>query len=150
MKSTVAGMVAAIIALAGPGSAMQSAAAQLTTYQTPVSQASEAVFDACEASVDEVDTAMDSRQVCACIVGYMGASLTDRDYVLFGMLSQVAYLQGSGASQAELQLMSTKIYASGYTDQDILAMINWMQNSGAAARSVEVCAMFQQIQNTFY
>lgn len=150
MNKTLAGMVSGMIALAAIGSTFPTGAIAQTMYQSPVSRASEAVFDACEASVDEVDTAFESRQVCACIVGYMGASLSDRDYVLFGMLSQVAYLQSTGASQAELQLMSTNIYAAGYTDEDILAMVIWMQNSGAAERSDEVCAMFQQIQNNFY
>lgn len=153
MKKIISGMAAVTFALSSVSATAHGAQSTLNSldggYETPLTKSSEAVYAACNASAAQNTPGFDATQACACVVGYMGASLADRDFVLFGMLSQLGLADANGASMAEKQLMVTNIYAAGFTDQDILAMVEWME-SGISYRSDEICAIFQQdILQTF-
>ncbi len=85
---------------------------------------------------------VDIRASCACITGYMGGALSERDFEVVAVLLRVGEMTDSGASEASIQAEIMAFFERGFTEQDVqrvAAMIDQI-----TARGDAVCGQFEQ------
>ena len=84
----------------------------------------------------------DVRASCACLTGYMGGAMTDRDFEVVAILLRVGEMTESGAAEAAIQAEIMAFFERGFTEADVqrvAAMVNQISSRGDA-----VCGQFEQ------
>lgn len=97
------------------------------------------IYASCLA-VSQREGAANPAAACACITGYMGASMNDRDFEVASTLLRVGEMSENGASQAAIEAEVLAFINRGFTQADIdrvSAAIQEMSERGDA-----VCGQF--------
>lgn len=80
---------------------------------------------------------------CACITGYMGASMNDRDFEVASVLLRVGEMTENGTSQATIEAEIMAFFERGFTEDDVnrvAATVDQISTRGDA-----VCGQFEQL-----
>ncbi|MFZ5618179.1 MAG: hypothetical protein ACOZAA_12765 [Pseudomonadota bacterium] len=84
----------------------------------------------------------DPRASCACITGYMGASMSDRDFEVAGILLRVGEMTETGAAQAAIEAEITAFFERGFTEEDIQRVASTVEQ--ISQRGDSICGQFEQ------
>ena len=130
------GAIFSVIAAAGV------AAAPAHAQQFDIARAGMQIYESCKA-VSSGQIAGDLRTSCACLVGYYGGILSDRDLALADILLRAGVMVERGASQDEITAeIGPDIQAGAYSEADINRVAAVVEQAGP--RIDQVCAGFQQ------
>lgn len=135
MRMFVAAAIAAALLSSAPASAQYN---QLSSVTATASQ----VFSTC-VSMSRRGGVSDPRTSCACITGYMGASMNDRDYEVANVLLRVGEMSETGASQSAIEAEITAFFQRGFTEDDVNRVAATVQQ--IAARGDAVCSQFERV-----
>jgi hypothetical protein len=130
-------MLAALAAaLAAP------APATAQTFQfSSVAATAQRVYASC-LSVSGRSGVADPRASCACITGYMGASMNDRDFEVAGILLRVGEMTDSGASQQAIEAEIMAFFERGFTEADIARVASTVEQ--ISQRGDAVCGQLER------
>jgi len=127
---------AAIIA-----AAIATGSANAQTYASSTLPATaRSIYQSCT-QVAGGSTGADMRASCACITGYMGGAMSDRDFEVVAVLLRVGEMTESGAPEATIQAEIMAFFERGFTESDVQrvsAMID-----AVTARGDAVCGQFE-------
>jgi len=107
-----------------------------------VSAAARQVFASCESLSRREGVAVDVRAACACLTGYVGGIMTDRDFEVAAFLLRVGDMTETGASPASIEAEIMAFFERGYTEDDVQRVAAAVE--AASARGDAVCAQFEQ------
>lgn len=130
----------AMAAVAGVLTVSTTASAQNYAYSS-VSASARNIYAAC-ARMTQTQGAADVRASCACITGYMGGAMNDRDFEVAAILLRVGEMTESGVPEATIQAEIMAFFERGFTEADVqrvAAMVDQMSTRGDA-----VCSQFEQ------
>jgi hypothetical protein len=133
MRIFVAAAVAAAIAWSAPASAQSNQFSSVTAIAGQV-------YASC-VSASRRAGLYDPRLSCACVTGYMGASMNDRDYEVASVLLRVGEMAETGASQMAIEAEITEFFQRGFTEDDVKRVAATVQQ--IAARGDAVCSQFE-------
>jgi hypothetical protein len=134
-----------IIALAAAAATFASASLAPAGAQTygnaAVTASARNIYAAC-AQMSQRSGMGDVRAACACITGYMGGTLSDRDYEVAAILLRVGQMTENGASQDAIDSEIIAFFQRGFTETDVnrvAAAVDQM-----SARGDAICGQFEQ------
>lgn len=84
----------------------------------------------------------DPRASCACITGYMAASMNDRDFEVVSILLRVGEMSENGSAKSEIEAEITAFFERGYGKDDIDRVAATVQQIGA--RGDAICSQFEK------
>ena len=117
-------------------------AAPAQAQQYDITRAGLQIYRSCT-SLGAGQIAGDLKTSCACLVGYYGGIMSDRDLALADILLRAGVLAQRGATQEQIVAeIGADLENGGYTDVDINRVAAAVEQS--AARIDLVCAGFQQ------
>lgn len=99
------------------------------------------VYNSCM-SMSQRSGAATPAAACACVTGYMGASLDDRDFEVASVLLRVGQMTENGASQASIETEIMAFFERGYTEDDVNRVAASVQQ--ISQRGDAVCSQFEQ------
>ena len=79
---------------------------------------------------------------CACVTGYMGGMMSDRDFEVASVLLRVGEMSEEGAAQSDIDAEVRAFIQRGFTEEDVRRVAAMVQAAGA--RGDAVCAQFGQ------
>ncbi len=85
---------------------------------------------------------VDPSASCACITGYMSASMNDRDFEVAGILLRVGEMTESGASQQAIEAEIIAFFDRGFTEADITRVASTVEQ--ISERGDAVCGQFER------
>jgi hypothetical protein len=100
-----------------------------------------AVYAGCLQSIEDESLSTPDR-ACACLTGYLGGKMSDREYVVLGYVMRVAVMQENGASELQINAVVQELIADGYTLQEVQSVASLIDQY--SARGDAICAPFQQ------
>lgn len=134
MRTFLLAALVAALAASGPAGAQN--------YQfSSVRETAQRVYASC-LSMSGRSGVADPRVSCACITGYMGASMDDRDFEVAGILLRVGEMTETGASQQAIEAEIVAFFQRGYTEADIDRVAATVERIGT--RGDTVCSQFEQ------
>ncbi len=84
--------------------------------------------------------------ICACIAGYFGGAMSDREYDIVARLGKIGTLIESGAAQPVINAELVAFFAAGYTQGDADAVSAKME--AVTARGDVICAPYANSATT--
>lgn len=108
---------------------------------SPVTTTARNVYLSC-AQVSGRAGGPDVRASCACITGYMGGAMSDRDFEVVAVLLRVGEMTQSGAPEATIQAEIMAFFERGFTEGDVQRVAAMVDQIGA--RGDAVCGQFEQ------
>lgn len=123
------------------GLAIIGAPASAQYHSSSLATSATEMYRACHAFAKRQPTIATPEQACACMAGYMGGALSDRDYDIASRLARVGLMIENGAPQEQVNAEVAAFYAAGYTTQDserVSALMGQIADRGDA-----VCGPFQ-------
>lgn len=133
MRKIAAATAIAVFIAAAPANA------QYFGGSTVVESARE-IYQSC--SRISADSGMaDVRAACACITGYMGGAMNDRDYEVAAILLRIGEMSEAGASDSEIEQEVIALLQRGYSEADVQRVAALVDQIGA--RGDTVCGQFQ-------
>jgi len=133
LKSIAAIIAAFGVIMSAPVSAQNNFGS--SNYQK-LREASIEVYNSCLA----VGGAEANSAICACVAGYLGGAMNDREYEIMGRLSKIGTLSAEGASEAEIQAEIQAFFAAGFTPAEADAVSAKMNSM--TARGDMICAPY--------
>lgn len=130
----------AFAAIAGALAVSSPASAQNYAYST-VAASAQNIYASC-ARMSQSKGMADVRAACACITGYMGGAMSDRDFEVAAFLLRVGEMAESGGPEATIQAEIMAFFERGFTESDVqrvASMVDQMSTRGDA-----VCGQFEQ------
>lgn len=106
-------------------------------------QASIDVYNTC-AIASETSNAIDP--TCACIAGYYGGALTDREFEIVGHLGRIGVLVESGASEDAVNAEIGNFFAAGFTQAEADAASAKM--NAVTLRGATICSPYEESNAT--
>ncbi len=134
MRITIIAALAAALAT--------TASAYAQNYQlNSVAATARQVYASC-LSMSRKEGVADPAAACACVTGYMGGSMSDRDFEVASVLLRVGEMTESGASQASIEAEIMAFFERGYTEDDVNRVAAQVEQ--ISARGDAVCGQFEQ------
>ena len=99
------------------------------------------IYQSC-AQVAGGSSGADVRASCACITGYMGGAMSDRDFEVVSILLRVGEMTELGASEAAIQAEIMAFFERGFTEADVQRVSAMVDQIGA--RGDAGCGQFEQ------
>ncbi|MEO1136155.1 MAG: hypothetical protein AAFW68_06035, partial [Pseudomonadota bacterium] len=99
-------------------------------------RASVELYSACLETEDTGAT----ESACACLAGYLGGSMSNRDFDIIGRLGKIGVMIENGASEAAVEAEVSAFFSSGYTQVDADNASATM--NAVAAKGDIICAPF--------
>lgn len=106
-----------------------------------VTESARMVYASCENMSRRAGLA-DARAACACITGYMGASMTDRDFEIAGFLLRVGEMAETGAGDAAIGAEVMAFFERGFTEQDVERVAATVEQ--ISGRGDAICGQFER------
>lgn len=134
MRNLTAAAIAAVLATTAIAHAQNNMPPSLTATARNV-------YQSC-ARVTAGAGAGDVRASCACLTGYMGGAMSDRDFEVVAILLRVGEMTESGAAESAIQAEIMAFFERGFTEADVqrvAAMVNQISSRGDA-----VCGQFER------
>lgn len=132
-----------IIRLAAFAAALAaSAPAQAQNFQfSSVTATAQRIYASC-VSMSGRSGVADPRASCACITGYMGASMNDRDFEVAGILLRVGEMTETGASEQAIEAEIVAFFERGFTEADINRVAATVEQ--ISQRGDAICSQFER------
>lgn len=130
----------AMAAIASVLTVSATASAQNYAYSS-VTASARTIYASC-AQMSQKQGMADVRAACACITGYMGGAMSDRDFEVASVLLRVGEMTENGTPQATIEAEIMAFFERGFTEADVnrvAAMVDQMSTRGDA-----VCGQFEQ------
>lgn len=128
MRVKIMATIAAAMASAG------AAAAQNNQFSA-VAETARGVYASCR-SLSAREGVADARAACACVTGYMGGMMSDRDFEVAAVLLKVGEMTESGASQAAIEAEIMAFFERGFTESDVQRVSSMVETAGARGDAV--------------
>jgi hypothetical protein len=135
MRKVVVAACAAIVAASFP-------AAGQNYDLSSVSAAAIQVYASCESMSQRAGIAVDVRAACACLTGYVGGMMSDRDFEVAAFLLRVGEMTETGVPQAAIEAEIMAFFERGFTQADVQRVAAAVD--AASARGDAICAQFEQ------
>ncbi len=130
--------VAAVAAIA----CLCSAPAGAQNYQfSSVTTAARDVYSAC-VSLSRREGLSEPRAACACFTGFMGGTMSDRDFEIASGLIKVGELTENGAPQTAIDQEVAAFLGRGFSEADINRVVSMIDEAGA--RGDAICGQFER------
>lgn len=133
MRKMAAATVIAVLIAATPSNA------QYSGGSTVVESARE-IYQSCS-RISAGSGMADIRAACACITGYMGGALNDRDYEVAAILLRIGEMSEAGAPDSAIEQEVIGLLQRGYSQADVQRVAALVEQIGA--RGDAVCGQFQ-------
>ncbi len=133
MRQFIFAAIAAFLAGLSPASAQND-------LNSIVETSARSIYASC-ARMSAASGMNDVRAACACITGYMGGALNDRDYEVAATLLRVGEMAETGASQTAIEAEIMAFFERGFTEADVNRVAGLVQQMGV--RGDVVCGQFE-------
>jgi hypothetical protein len=130
-----------VTALAAISVALSSAAGQGYDLSS-ISAVARQVYTSCESISQREGVAIDIRAACACLTGYVGGTMSDRDFEVAAFLLRVGEMTETGVPQAAIEAEIMAFFERGFTEEDVQRVAAAVD--AASARGDAICAQFEQ------
>lgn len=132
--------IIAVAAIAAAVGIISPANAQNYFSSSTVVQNARDVYAACARM--STGGGIDVRASCACITGYMGGAMNDRDFEVAAVLLKIGEMTETGAPQASIDAVIIDFLQRGFTEADVTRVAAMVEQMGA--RGDAVCGQFEQ------
>jgi len=130
-----------IAALAAGAALLASPPAGAQNYAfSSIASSARQVYASC-VSISRQQGIADPRMACACVTGYMGGALSDRDYEVAAVLLRVGEMTENGASQQAIEAEIIAFFERGFTEADVQRVSSAFDQ--ISARGDTVCKQFE-------
>lgn len=99
------------------------------------------VYASCSA-LSEREGLSDPRAACACLTGYMGGAMSDRDFEVASVLLRVGEMEESGASEIAIEAEIMAFFERGFTEDDVTRVAAMVD--AISARGDALCGQFER------
>jgi hypothetical protein len=127
-----------IIVAASVVAALLSPATAQNNQLSGLAETAQGVYASCR-SMSAREGFADAAAACACVTGYMGGMMSDRDFEIAAMLLKVGEMTENGASEAAIEAAIMAFFERGFTEADVQRVAAMVEAAGA--RGDAVCGM---------